>query len=50
MIPNHILMSVTPSLLLGEFLSDGLDVKPELDQLLVVENLSPVKNEGRLLH
>ena len=35
---------------LDEFLSDGVDVKADVDQRLVVQDLATVEDEGRLLH
>ncbi len=37
-------------ILLDKFLSDGVDMKADVDQRFVIEDLAAVKDEGRLLH
>lgn len=46
------LTSSLPStlLLLDQLLSDGLDVEADADQPRVIQDLSAVEDEGRLLH
>ncbi len=37
-------------ILLDKFLSDGVDMKADVDQRFVIEDLAAVEDEGRLLH
>ncbi len=37
-------------ILLDKFLSDGVDMKADVNQRFVIEDLAAVKDEGRLLH
>jgi hypothetical protein len=45
-----IVCALTSSVPLHQFLSDGLDVEADFNQLGVIQDLPAVEDEGRLLH